>query len=869
VNVKLKLKLQTGLLGTAALLGSAMLLPTQEAIAQTAADVILEEIVVTARKREEILEDTPLSVVAISGDAMRAQGIYNIRDVGEYAANVHLSTSDRMGQSRIFIRGIGGGFPNPIQVFGSGMYIDGHYLAGSLSTYMSTLDIERVEMMRGPQGTLFGKNQTGGSINIVTVKPGPEFESSVTVRVGDFGQEDIRAMINVPISDNVFGRFSIASEESDGYYFNRFLNTDVDTRDSQSFRGALRFTPGENWTIDTTITTEKTRDGMMGATCQTRPSAGYVAELALVGQVYTGPTFADAAPGWGGGAGFVEAGKVGATLAFWDACNTDVAMGDFVQSAEKVQFADADTDAAFVAAVWDSGGAVGGLENLQLRFNGSWRDTNYNWLVDRDKTPGHIDTLGAVGDGLRNPGQNITTRSFEFILDGQVNDRLSFLVGAYAYEETSRSGNGNCWRQFTEAYLPNAAADPDVLCDPSQGGLQFEFLFGNSRLVGLPPGNAFQNVNVYTDSIAAFGHLTYVLNDDWTLDLGARWTEDERAFDIVELENISSCTLQGPLLCGPLMPILNDANLLSGGFFNDRKETFDEITPMVSLTRNLTAGGTLDSGMIYFLISEGFLTGSFNDELNIFVNPLLAPLVAYGPESVTNYEFGFKGTLAGGRVRLSADVFWMDYTDKQEEIEFDNTLGQFGPDATFELTQNAGQVDIYGIELELRASPWDGGFLTVDASYLENKYNEFLSTDPADPLGPLVDRSDRVINDRTPDWTLNVSVGHTFQLASGAQLTPQLGMYAQGGYEWLADSNRIPLLSDPHSYCYQDSYEKFRARVTYQPAAGNWEASLYGTNITDERYYDECDNSRAGVFDYRYGRPDAWGLEFVARWGGN
>ena len=121
-------KLRTVLFGTAAALGAATLLPMQAVQAQTAADAILEEVIVTAQRREESLMDMPLSVVAITGEAMRAQGIYNTRDIGEFAANVSISESDRMGHSRIFIRGIGGGFPNPIQVFGSGMYIDNHYL---------------------------------------------------------------------------------------------------------------------------------------------------------------------------------------------------------------------------------------------------------------------------------------------------------------------------------------------------------------------------------------------------------------------------------------------------------------------------------------------------------------------------------------------------------------------------------------------------------------------------------------------------------------------------------------------------------------------------------------------------------------------
>ncbi len=898
------MKLKTILFGTGALLGSAMLSPTQEATAQTAADAMLEEIVVTARRREESLADLPLSVVAISADAMQAQGIYNIEQIGEFAANVSLTTSDRMGHSRVFIRGIGGGFPNPIQVFGSGMYIDGHYLAGSLGTYMSTVDIERVEVLRGPQGTLFGKNTTGGLINIISTKPQPEFESSLTLRAGEFGQQDLRAMVNVPFSDNVFGRFSFSSEQSDGYYTNRFTNSDQDDLDVQGFRGALRFTPGENWTIDTAVSIIEERSGQRGAQCRTRPTQEQVDNLAnrnaggftddtppeviLPGQnpdvlrnhppqIYTGPVFADGVGAWGGETtypdgtkadigGHIERLYAGATLDFWAACDTDVSLGEFVTSGEKDQYTNIDNDAVFVSANWDSSGSVGGLDNLGVTINASWRDTSFPWLVDRDKTPLGIDTLGTSGSNTGLDLVTVVTRSFELLFEGQVSDRLEFVAGVHFFEEESKNGNGDCWAEFKNAFAADPLLGTDIFCDREV--LLFEFLPPDPNRIPTKaapggPGGAAQNVNVFTESSAIFGHLTYALNDMWDLDLGVRYTEDDRSFQIVEFDASGTCFWLRARHCEPTL-VMNNATTINDGFFNDAAATFSDTTPLISLTRHFEGGDRLESGLVYFSIAEGFLTGSFNDELNVNKNPSQAPLVEYGPESVTNFEVGFKGTFADGRVRLAADVFLMDYTDKQETLEIDNAGNRFGPDPAVELTQNAGEVEIIGIELELRASPWDGGFVTVDLSYLDNEYKSFLVEDLLNP-GSLIDRSQEVINDRTPDWTLNASVGHTFQLASGATLSPLLGMYAQGDYEWMNGTK----LGDPPTFCHQDDYATFRARLTYEPPERNWSASFYGSNIFDERYFLDCDGSRGGVWDYTYGKPDAWGFEFVARWGNN
>jgi len=890
-------KLRTVLFGTAASLGAATLLPMQAVQAQTAADAILEEVVVTAQRREESLMDLPLSVVAITGEAMRAQGIYNTRQIGEFAANVHISESDRMGHSRIFIRGIGGGFPNPIQVFGSGMYIDNHYLPGSLATFMSTVDVERVEVLRGPQGTLFGKNVVGGAVNIVSTKPQPEFESDVTLRAGQYGQQDLIGMVNVPFSDQVYGRFSYASEQTDGAWYNRHRDTDRQSyRDTQSFRGALRYMPTDNWTIDFTGTMSAGEGGQPGAQCKVHPSqAVYDKQKALGFNVDTYTPHANGVGQWGGGDGHPERLFAGATQKMWQACSADVGMGDFVTSGQTVDYNEEETNAAFLSAVWNSNGAVGAFENVVTTINASWRDTKFRWAVDRDKTPVNIDTLGHTNTG--DWGSFITTRNAEILFDLTISDRASLILGANVFEETSKTGDGDCWHRWVNEYLPAQAAggNPDIACGPAagpgHGGLIFEFLPDRATPGG--PGNAFQQVNVYTDSTAAFGHYTFNINDTWDFALGARWTEDYRDFNILEFEagggallggqlqhyvtdagvkktttsngkKNDTCNIQSDGTICQVKPYLNDNNVLREGFINWKDATFSAVTPTMSFTRNLAPNDTLDSGMIYFLISEGYLTGSFNDEMNLFLTPELAPLVSYDPEHVVNYEVGFKGTMGGGRLVLNGDIFLMDYTDKHEPVVLNNDDGRYGPDPNLELTQNAGEVEIYGVEVELRASPWDGGFLTFDGGYLFSDYNEFIIDDP-DNIGSTLDLSDRKIADRTPDWTMNASIGHTFILGSGAQLTPVVGVYGQGEYEWLSPS----LVNDPDSFCHQEAYAKFRARVTYLPPSSNWEASLYGSNITDHRYFEECGNSRSGIFDYRWGNPATWGVEFVARFGNN
>jgi iron complex outermembrane receptor protein len=378
--------------------------------------------------------------------------------------------------------------------------------------------------------------------------------------------------------------------------------------------------------------------------------------------------------------------------------------------------------------------------------------------------------------------------------------------------------------------------------------------------------------------------IYYALNDDWNLAFGARAMEDKRTQRNVEYgterggcnhnpNSITGASNPGensPLtFCNPAY-ILNRSTVLDNGFLGSSEATFSEVTPTISITRQLSPGDVIESGIVYGTISKGYLTGAFNDELNPY-NPNFTPagqalnqqLLPYGPEFVTNYEVGYKATMYDNRLRLAADIFFMDYTDKQEAIEVDKSLGLLGPDPALEYTSNASEVEIKGIELELRASPWDGGFVMLDVGMLDSDYSSFSYTDLLS--GDTVQVASTQIQNRTPDWTVTLSVEHAFQLANGGTLTPQVGFYAQDGYEYISGLNageRSPM-------CHQDSYNKFRVRLNYEPADANWQAALFGYNITDEEILIECGEIRSGAYRTIYEAPSQWGAEFTYRFGGN
>jgi iron complex outermembrane receptor protein len=154
----------------------------------------LDEIIVTAERRETALQETPISIAAFNAETMELKGVEDIQDIADLTPNLDIKGSRGNGEIPAYtIHGLtGGGTTGERSV---GMYIDGVYVPRSTGSYMSVLDIERVEVLRGPQGTLFGRNSTGGAIRVFTQQPGPDLEGSLRLTAGDYGRADVSAMV--------------------------------------------------------------------------------------------------------------------------------------------------------------------------------------------------------------------------------------------------------------------------------------------------------------------------------------------------------------------------------------------------------------------------------------------------------------------------------------------------------------------------------------------------------------------------------------------------------------------------------------------------------------------------------------------------
>ena len=220
----------------------------------------LEEIVVTARKREESLQVAPIAVSALSGSELEVRSMTNLMEVGSFAPNVIMGTgqggSGGGGNGQVYIRGIGQLDFLFTTDPGIGIYIDGVYHARTLGAVMDLLDLERIEILRGPQGTLFGRNTIGGAINVISSKPAEEFGGYVEGTYGDFDRTDFRGSVDVPlIPGQLLAKAALSYKNRDGYgkrldFASGEKIDEAGDEDALSARGALRWQISDDLTAD-------------------------------------------------------------------------------------------------------------------------------------------------------------------------------------------------------------------------------------------------------------------------------------------------------------------------------------------------------------------------------------------------------------------------------------------------------------------------------------------------------------------------------------------------------------------------------------------------------------------------------------------
>jgi iron complex outermembrane receptor protein len=443
-------------------------------------DVYIEEIIVTAQRRERPLQDVPISISVFANAEIESLKLTNIAGVARYTPNVVWDQSflGAGNFSAVFIRGIGQsasffeGSADPAV----GVYLDGVYIGRAIGSVLGVHDVDQVELLRGPQGTLFGRNTTGGAVTVTTLQPASDLSGWGEVTTGSDSRLDARGVLNVPITDNVLTRFSASSLNQDGYGTSLQTGAEFGDVNIDSARAALRWIPSDDLELRLSYDRSRTR--------QNAP----VLTLA----------FADPDPTSLAGAYNFFVAPTNSVAGFGDGIPYDdrfLTASEFTNFATGPTLTDVDSDGLTVLVEWRAG-------DVTLKSITGYRSLESLWGSDSDLSP--LTIIESIIDTDQDQF------SQEFTLRG-LSGQLDWLVGAYYFEEDVVS------------------AENAVLAIPEVADVPVDPIFGvPNPLFGVPLGNIGPATSSSAESVAAFVHVDYSVSDRLSAFAGLRYTREEK-----------------------------------------------------------------------------------------------------------------------------------------------------------------------------------------------------------------------------------------------------------------------------------------------------------------------------------------------------
>ncbi|MBT4518704.1 MAG: TonB-dependent receptor [Halieaceae bacterium] len=736
--------------------GAAVTLAPPIVVAQSAG--ALEEVLVTARKREENIQNVALSVSAMSKSDIERTFAKDVMDLASISPNLIIDDTAQGpgGVAAIYIRGIGVADVEKNFDPAVGVAVDGIFIGANSGGILKSMDLERLEVLRGPQGTLFGRNTIAGVLNLSRTQPTGEVGGKLRIGVGDYDTTMAEGIFNFPITENVAAKLSGAYRDQDeGYFENVFLGDDDGRIEYRSLAANVLWSASENLELEFTLQREETEQDSPPLLYTGQANSGFCAGFGYCAVSESKPITGDRYEVATGGPGGMITDPFGTPI-----------QDPFFET-DRHRDATFDADTAIVEVRWD----ISDTYRIDYIY-GSW-ETEEEVINDWDGVP-------ALMYHTTRPAE-YNQESHELRLTSASDGPFNWTLGAYLWE-----------------------SDYEIRLRSYIG-----FRFDLEPYLGPGPYDFPQATAQTTDSWAVFFEGDYAFNDQWTLTLGGRYTEDEkttRQWGVVNTER-------------------------------DPKETWNEFTPKVALNYQIN-----DDAMVYALYSVGYRAGGYNGR----VNSLEESITPYDPETVDNIELGFKTEWLDNTLRFNGAVFHMDYDDKQEEIHLPSDLGT----GQKTVVTNASTATIQGLELELLAYPAQGLTIRANMGYLDAEYDDF---EFFDGFG-MVDNSHLDFR-RAPDLTASLSVTYDWTIGAGNAWV-QAGVHHLGEHE--TDFANTPEL-------HNDSQNLVDASINYQ--FGNAQISLWGRNLTEEDGY-TIGYDVAGLWSYASPRaPRTWGVELSYNFG--
>lgn len=684
------------------------------------------DIVVTAQRREQNLQDVPVAVTAFSGDAIADLGIQSSADIAGIVPNLEIGLPAGEGnQPLIYIRGVGLSDTNSNNAGPNGVYVDEVYIASPGAQTFQLFDLERVEVLKGPQGTLYGRNATGGAINFISAKPSRDFRAQASLSYASFDTISGEAAVGGPISDAARFRIAGTGTHSNGYVHNLLTGRRENGQGSFALRGQLAFDVTDNFDALLNVHGGKvdTRSPQFRSLGLFDPDTGFTTPCAPA---------AIMANQCGNVLGYVS------PQGFHD--------GNYNKS-ERLEVGNWGTSARLN---WDLGGAT--LTSISA----------YDW---NDKT--HREDSDASPDSLLQIDYKVRSESFtqELRLSG-AGGGVNWVAGVYYLHETLRQNQTvDLFRDLRAltpdggAYLPMADDDP------------------------FPPVLFSRTLNRQrTDAASIFGQVEIELTPALRATIGGRYNYERKTFFA------SAQYEEGAITFGPYTEDGVDHDAVTvpvpGGiapnYAFDNRKSFKNVSFKVGLDYDVT-----DDVMAYASVSTGFKSGGFNGGFLDF-DPAQAAIQAqpFDEETLTAYEIGLKSTLLDRRLRFNAAAFYYDYKDLQLYTLVNTGL------VPLSLLDNAANATIYGAEFEMIARPVDRLDITLNLGLLDTEIKNFVTaaadySGNRLPLSPKLTFSGIVNYDVPLSSGLALAIQPSFSYRSGQYFsTDNSPLMKQDGY-WL------------------------------------------------------------------------------------
>jgi iron complex outermembrane receptor protein len=634
----------------------------------------LEEVVITATKFKEELQSVAVAVTAINSEKLDKLGVVDVKQLDAMAPNLDIGTATEDSNAvRVTLRGVGQGTLDGASDPGVALHVDGVYLGRASALTQDLMDIDRVEVLRGPQGTLYGRNAPGGAINIITAQPNPTESFATDVLVGNYNEERVRASVNMPLTDNLLSRVAVFSDTHDGYLQNLYPGgRNPDDKDSHGGRAQLLFTDARDDTFLLRIYGEKiggVGPGVRQLGADTGSANGYTPYFA-VGIAPTTGAWVYANP-------FANP-RVGspAPPLPHDLFQVDEDADQFLDQLLK----GTDLTMNFRINDWSN------LKSLT-----AWESDNSNILLDEDGSPVPVETIHRL--------EFARQFSQEFDWSSVDNSPWKWILGAYFWHE-----------QINEVLDVNQppgilAAGTPLFTQPGPPGSPFVPYTPTGAFNPLGDGtNMNQNGTDDSRSYALFGQTTFPIVGPLSLTAGYRYTWDQ--------------VVQNNYGTGFFDP--------TDGWYNTGSQT-----PSAPVFTSVSYGNwgshtSLDyaltkDNLLYASWGRGYKAGGidFNGAAVSGTSGALER-IPYLPEFLNAYEIGSKNEFLNHRLRLNLAAFYYNYKDLQT-FELTN----YGP-----RTENAAQATIRGAEAEwtwlaLRNLEFDGSY-----GYLDARYDQFLLVGP-------------------------------------------------------------------------------------------------------------------------------------------